>query len=81
MFNRDTVRPDPMKKKVTGNHITEKTETLVTRVPKTVKRALEQEAEAGGVQVADIVREALARDLKRRGFELVPETREACGLG
>ena len=68
------------KKKTAHNHITSKSETLVTRVPTSVKRALEAEAEADGVETADVVRGALARDLKRRGYELAPETREASGI-
>lgn len=58
------------KKKVTGNHITSSTETLVVRVPKTVKRAYEQEADLQETAVGELVREDLARGIKRRGYEL-----------
>ncbi len=64
-----------------GNHVTESTETLVVRIPKTVKRALEEEAFAGDTDVASLVREDLARGLKRRGYKLEAETAAACGLG
>ena len=63
-----------------GNHITGNTETLVVRIPKAIKRALRDEASRAGVDVADLVREDLARGLTRRGWELTPETAEACGL-
>ena len=68
------------KKTTKGNHITSATETLVTRIPTTVKRALEAEAEAEGVETADVVRGALARELIRRKYSLAPETKEASGL-
>lgn len=51
-----------------GNHVTDTTETLVVRVPKEVKRAYEQEADAGELSVADLVREDLGRGLKKRGY-------------
>ncbi len=54
--------------------------TGVYRIPATVKAAVEAEATAAGVSPAAVVREALARDLKRRGYELAPETAQACGL-
>ena len=63
-----------------GNHITGNTETLVVRIPKSLKGALRDEAASAGVDVADLVREDLARGLKRRGYVLMPETAEACGL-
>ena len=68
------------KKSYAGNHITKKTRTLVVRIPSTVHAGYKAEATANGVDVADLVREDLARGLKRRGFELMPETVEACGL-
>lgn len=51
-----------------GNHITEGTETLVVRLPKGVKRSYQDEAEAAGVPMSDLIREDLARGLKRRGY-------------
>ena len=75
MANQHTKKKAPK-----NNHITSATETLVTRIPTTVKRAVEAEAKAEGVSPADVVRGALARDLKRRGYQLAPETREASGL-
>jgi hypothetical protein len=63
-----------------GNHITGNTETLVVRIPKAIKNALRDEAAGAGVDVAELVREDLARGLTRRGWELLPETAEACGV-
>ena len=63
--------PDPMTKKAParpGNHITGNTETLVVRIPKAIKRALRDEASRSGVDVAEVVREDLARGLTRRGW-------------
>lgn len=63
-----------------GNHITSETETLVVRIPKSLKGALRDEAAHKGVDVAELVREDLARGLKRRGWSLAAATAEACGL-
>ena len=63
-----------------GNHVTKNTETLVVRVPTSIKRAYESEAQAEGVDTADLVRQSLAQGLKRRGYELMPETLAASGL-
>ncbi len=67
---------DPKK----NNHITGSTETLVARIPTVIKRAVEREAEEAGTSPAAVVREALARDLKRRGWKLTPETLAASGI-
>lgn len=65
----------------TGNHVTKNTITLVARIPKAVKAAYERDAAEAGVPVAELVKEALARDMIRRGWELSPETEAASGLG
>jgi len=72
-----------MSKARPGNHQTKNTETLVVRIPRSVKRAYEAEAEAAGdgTTTADLIREDLARGLKRRDYVLEPETAAACGLG
>lgn len=68
------------KKKFAGNHITKASRTLVVRVPTSVHAAYVKEAKSAGVDMADLVREDLARGLKRREYEILPETAKACGL-
>ncbi len=63
-------RKPPLTENVTG----------VYRLPLTVKEAIELEAKADGVSPALIVRQALARELVRRGFKLAENTAAACGV-
>lgn len=64
---------------VKARGLTENT-TGVYRLPKTVKAAIEAEAESTGESPAAIVRQALARELERREYELAPETKRACHI-
>ena len=59
--------------------LTENT-TGVYRLPVTVKDAIEAEALTDGVTPAAIVRQSVARELKRRGYDLEENTRKACGV-
>jgi hypothetical protein len=64
---------------VLSRNVTENV-TGVYRLPVTIKTAVEAEAEADGTTPAMVVRQALAHELERRGYDLAPETRAACGV-
>ncbi len=70
---------------VTARGLTENV-TGVYRLPATIKEAIEREASAdcaagkASSTPAGFVRLCVARELKRRGYELEPETLIACHL-
>ncbi len=70
---------------VTARGLTENV-TGVYRLPTTIKEAIEREANADAAAgktsstPAGFVRLCVARELKRRGYELEPETLIACHL-
>ena len=69
-------------KTATARGATENT-TGVYRLPVTIKEAIETEAAAGSTKAttpAGFVRLCVAKELKRLGYKLAPETELACHL-